>query len=60
MKLYVTKEPKGTWKIRGERLAGKELAAHKSVRGISRKDLRAEVVKLVDAVARPPKTQSRV
>lgn len=50
-KLYITREPEGTWRLRGQRLAGKELAAHKTVKGVNTKDIQKEVAKLMAEVA---------
>lgn len=53
-KLYITRQPNGTYRLRGLRLAGKELAATKVVDGVKHGSLREEVVKIMDEVA-PPK-----
>ena len=57
-KLYLRTNPDGTYRIRGIRLAGKELAAQRVVTNVSRADLKKEVVALMDIVAPAKITRS--
>lgn len=50
-KVYITTEPDGTFRVRAERLAGKTLAAHKTVRGIKRGELAHRVEVIMEVVA---------
>lgn len=59
-KLYVTVNKDGTTTVRMLRLVGKELAAHKTVKGIKREDFRTKVEALVKEVAPPRRTPKEV
>lgn len=56
-KLYIKREADGTWRVRGQRLAGKELKGHMVKTGVKRSELHAAVEEVISKVA-PPKQPS--
>lgn len=58
-KLYVKRHDDGTITVRMIRLAGKELAATKTINRIDREDFMAKVKELVDEVA-PPRRKPEI
>lgn len=55
--LTITTAPDGTYTLRAVRMAGKELAAHKTAKGIKKSGIQVEGKKLMDVVA--PRTANK-
>lgn len=56
-KLYIRREADGTYRLRAQRLAGKEMAAQKILGKVTKQGLRAAVTLLMDEVAPRAKKQ---